>query len=224
MNVILTTIFNALRALPAKLNNQVQQFRHPDTKIFVIGFNRCGTRSLHMLFRKSGIRSVHWRGPDPSRNLAAIMARNVDLNSNILQGLEAYTAFSDLSFHKFDKFIEACRFFKHMHAQYPDSYFVYNTRPVEHWVRSRFRHKQGKLIRMAMSVYGCRVEDLPERWTSEYEAHRRDVLSFFFDKPDKLCVFDIENDDITKLIGFLRPHFRIAECYWEQRGKSTENC
>ncbi len=222
MDVIPTGRLNALRALPARLSNQVQQVRHPDIKIFVIGFNRCGTRSLHMLFRKSGIRSAHWRGFDPSRNLAAIMARNVDQNSNILQGLETYTAFLDISYHSFELCIEGCRFFKHMHAQYPNSYFVYNTRPVEHWVQSRLRHRHGDLIRRVVSAYGCRIQDLPERWTSEYEAHRRDVLSFFLDKPDKLCVLDIENDNITKLIGFLRPHFRIAECYWEHLGKSNE--
>ena len=220
MNVIGTKQLLMLRALPVRLYNQVQQVLHPDIKIFVIGFNKCGTRSLHMLFRKSGIRSAHWGGSDPSRNFAVIMARNLDLKLDILHGLATYTAFSDLSFHSSESVIEACRLFKHMHNQHPASYFIYNTRPVEHWVRSRLKH--GDISRRAASAYGCHIDDLPKKWACEFEAHRDDVLSFFLDKPQKLCVLDIEHGDIAEVIRFLRPHFRIAEPYWEHRGKSTE--
>ena len=29
-------------------------------KIFQIGFNKCGTKTLHHYFSRNGIRSVHW--------------------------------------------------------------------------------------------------------------------------------------------------------------------
>ena len=31
-------------------------------RIFVIGFNKCGTTSFHEYFRANAISSVHWRG------------------------------------------------------------------------------------------------------------------------------------------------------------------
>src|SRR5262249_59470950 len=112
--------FNSLvkRALANDLNlvnrvhNRHIQLWNPDLKIFVIGFNKCGTRSLHIFCRKNGIRSIHWGGPDDKRNLAAIMKRNIEQGANPLKGIDRYTAFSDMSYLTDEICIEGCLFFK----------------------------------------------------------------------------------------------------------------
>jgi sulfotransferase family protein len=207
-----------LQSWPCRVRNQARQRLSPQIKIFVIGFNKCGTRSLHMLFKRNDIRSAHWSVPD-GRNVALTMAENLKCGRSILWGLESFTAFSDLTFYSDTHRVEACTFFERMHEQFPESYFIFNTRPVERWIHSRLVH-ENEFARRAAGAYDCAIEDLPAKWTSEFDDHHAKVLSFFAGRSERLCVFDIEHDDVGKVIRFLRPHFKIKGFYWQHRGKS----
>ncbi|MEE2894734.1 MAG: hypothetical protein VX726_03245, partial [Planctomycetota bacterium] len=57
-------------------------------RIFVIGFNKCGTTSFHEYFRANGISSVHWRG----NTLALALHENLAAGRPPLQGKEDWTA------------------------------------------------------------------------------------------------------------------------------------
>jgi len=212
---------NAIPSIPFRAVNGLQQLLNPSRKIFVIGYNKCGTRSLHILFKRNGIRSAHWGGHDPTRNLAAIMKRNIDQQKSVLNRLESYTAFSDLSFYSDQTWVEGCRFYKQMFTEYPESYFILNTRPIESWIQSRLKH--GDFRQRATLSRGCEVGDLPAIWRREFIDHHNEVLSFFQHKPDSLCVFDIEEDRIGKVIDFLWPVFWISDRYWEHRGKTDDS-
>jgi hypothetical protein len=208
-----------------RLYNVVQQKLTPSTKIFIIGFNLCGTRSLHTFFKSNGIRSAHWGGLDPSTNYAAIMLKNIERGQDILKGLDEYTCFSDLTHYTNDALIDGCKFFQYMYEAYPDSLFVLNTRPVEKWVSSKLKKARGNVPGASAlhisRILGCTLEELPDALIRDFKTHHANVVEFFESKPgSKLCVFDIEHDNISKLVRFLEPTFKASERYWRHVGKS----
>jgi len=80
-------------------------------KIFVIGFNKTGTTSIHHLFTKAGINSKHG-------------------TEDVLIHIDKYDAFMDGDHYHFHKYYD----------QYPDSLFILNTRPIKKWLISRYKH------------------------------------------------------------------------------------
>jgi len=80
-------------------------------KIFVIGFNKTGTLSIHNLFKKININSVH-------------------TSQQVLEIIDKYDAFTDGHHRNFEKYYE----------KYPDSLFILNTRPIFKWLVSRYKH------------------------------------------------------------------------------------
>ena len=82
-------------------------------KIFVIGFNKTGTSSIHELFRKLNINSVHITVP-------------------VMEIIDKYDAFTDGRHFNFKEYYE----------KYPDSLFILNTRPIFKWLISRYKHGQ----------------------------------------------------------------------------------
>ena len=98
-------------------------------KIFVIGFNRTGTTTLHRFFRRNYIRSVQWHYDN--RFVAIVMSRNIARGVDILNGIERFSAFSDLCFFTYDIWLEGNKYFREMHRAYPSAYFIFNDRPVE---------------------------------------------------------------------------------------------
>ena len=68
-------------------------------KIFVIGFNKCGTTSLHKMFKRAGLTSAHYRhhGAD---GLGVIIGAQIDHNAAaglpLLDGIDSADAYSDM--------------------------------------------------------------------------------------------------------------------------------
>ena len=82
-------------------------------KIFVIGFSRTGTTSLHTLFKHCQLRPYHGRNWE----------------------LEKYDAFSDGLCAKGER-----SDFEKLYEKYPKSLFILNTRPLKKWLMSRGLH------------------------------------------------------------------------------------
>ena len=80
-------------------------------KIFVIGFNKTGTTSLHQLFKKLGVNSCHNTRP-------------------VMEIIDTFDAFTDGKHFTF----------KEYYNKYPDSLFILNTRPMYNWLVSRYKH------------------------------------------------------------------------------------
>jgi len=80
-------------------------------KIFVIGFNKTGTSSLHQLFIELGIKSTH--------SVVPVMS--------IINNFDAFTDGDHFNF-------------KEYYNKYPDSLFILNTRPISKWLISRYKH------------------------------------------------------------------------------------
>jgi len=191
-------------------------------KIFVIGFNKCGTSSFHHFFQQNGIRSLHWGGQNHEENGALILLKNFMLGRDILLGIDTYDAFSDLSYANDSIYIEGNRFFKELYSQYPKAYFILNTRPVDKWITSRLRHGAGSLKARSMKVYNCNEVELIDLWKDQYLSHSEAVTSFFNANGGALLEFDIESDSPQKLVEFLSPIGSFDASYWRQKNKTKK--
>lgn len=88
-------------------------------KIFVIGFNKTGTRTPLNFFLKNHILSGHWMFKH--RNIAVLMSDNISSGFDILHRLDRFTAFSDLMFCTDDVWLEGNKYFRELHKVYPDA-------------------------------------------------------------------------------------------------------
>ena len=103
-------------------------------RIFLIGFNKCGTTSFHDYFTANGIASVHWR----ANTLALALHCNRAKGRPLLEGVDRWTAYTDMncipgspwgrSNSDGAPLIEGCRYFRELHRDYPESLFILNTR------------------------------------------------------------------------------------------------
>ena len=103
-------------------------------KIFQIGFNKCGTSTIHRYLRANGVKCVHW---DDGR-LAQRMFANLANGDNLMAGYEGFDAFTDMEYiDQVGTLLEGYKLFPYLAAQYPDAVFILNTRDREAWIRSR---------------------------------------------------------------------------------------
>jgi hypothetical protein len=198
---------------PEQARNPFDPLRGDDF-IFFIGFNKCGTTSLHGLLVASGIPAYHWRAR-PGQNLARVMQMNRALGRRPFFGLEDAVGFSDMTFADKSMFIEGCLNFEELHRAYPDAYFVLNTRPEENWIRSRLKHGGGSLLARTRAATGLGHEDLVESWTQLFRNHHARVEAHFKGHP-RFLRFDIENDPVTRLAAFVAPRFALDERKWRK--------
>lgn len=188
-----------------------------DPKILVIGLNRCGTHSLHKLFLGSNIPSLHWKRHDDNRNLARAMVNNMALGLPPLAGFDGVRAFSDLNFLGGQIVIEGARFFRELHAAYPDAYFILNTRPVDDWITSRLAHSKGDFARTMAKIGGMSLDEVVAHWRALFLRHDAEVTAYFGDNPSFLR-FDITRDDPQSIADLLAPDFTADPSLWGQHG------
>ena len=189
--------------------------------IFCIGFNKTATVSFNVLFKSSGITSAHWGGMDPNGNLALQMARNFYLARPLLQGLEEYTALSDMTYADDKVIVEGCRFFKELHQQYPDAYFILNTRETEGWIRSRINHRQGHFLERTQKACGLSEEEVLDAWRAMHVAHDQEVMQYFGANPGRFMRFEIEQGSVDEIARFLSPDFEIKTQAWGKKHNAT---
>lgn len=160
-------------------------------KIFLIGFNKCGTTTIHRYFVANGISSVHW---DKGR-LARRMFQNIASGDPLLTGYESFDAFTDMEC--LDKrgvyHLEAYKLFPYLAEQYPDAVFILNTRDREGWIRSRLR-QLGYAARAKKHHNVTSNEALAEIWRADWDRHHRRVTEFFSGARYRFLVCKIETD------------------------------
>ncbi|SDP63293.1 hypothetical protein SAMN04488061_3554 [Filomicrobium insigne] len=191
--------------------NILQQFRFPDEKIFFIGFNKCGTTSLHHLLTRYAIRSAHW---DHGRLATSIEALHHD-KSALRRYLTRATAYSDIICSTKEQQIEGNRHFRLFHELFPQAYFIFNDRSVENWIRSRCTHHNGTHLARSMAAWNIDANGVKDIWRQTYEIHSIAVLSYFKEHP-RFLHFRIDEDPIKLLIDFLSPSFVLREGGWHR--------
>ncbi len=169
-------------------------------KIFQIGFNRCGTLTLHDFFCANGMKGIHW----DNGKLAKRIFHNLASEEPILAGYEDYDVFTDMDSSEPDEILEAYKLYPQFADAYPDAVFILNTRKQKDWVRSRLRHAKGKFAARQKSALGISSDDdLVAHWMREWDDHHEKVQAFFHGSPYRFFVFDIDRDGPQKLAEML---------------------
>ena len=205
---------------------------HAGPKIFIIGFNKTGTRSLHQFFQRNNLPGVHW---DRS-HLVACFERNIVLGKKLLSdgyirniraskpGLyEDKKVFSDMTNPATDQ--EAKDYYKRLDLDYPNSKFILNIRDTPSWIESRFNHCNGQYVKRQLKFY-----DLPDTevgrkklksiYSKMHKNHHRDVIEYFKGREKDLLIFDILRDDIEKLVVFFEGVYRLNPRHSIHLGKT----
>ena len=186
-------------------------------RIFLIGFNKCGTTSFHDYFKANGITSVHWR----ANTLAMALHRNQLADQPLLSGIEDWTAYTDMicipgtpwerSNSDAMPLIEGCRLFRELHRDYPEALFILNTRDPMQWVRSRLKHDQGRFAEAylkTLQTEGIRnLRQLQRRWL-ETGTHLRGAALFHAQVGTFCC--SISETPVGQLNRFLERHFELS--------------
>lgn len=199
-----------------KTNNVLQNKK----LLFVIGFNKTGTTSIHRLFQQNGFKSVHW---DEGR-LAKKMLNNVCNGDPVLMGYDdKFDIYSDIVFRTSSFHFEGNSLFKQLYYDYPESYFLYNTRDMDKWLESRVNHPN---IVYGMTEFQLQQkllnttdeEKIKSYWKTQRLRFEEDINLFFKDT-GRLLTLDIADINfVEKLTTFTG--FKINSTFWEQHNKT----
>jgi len=150
-------------------------------KIFVIGFNKTASTSIHNLFLENNINSLHLGLNRPDTN-------------TFLPHLENYDAFCD-GYHG--------EVFKEYYNCYPDSLFILNIRPLREWLISRYKHAYTHNFEECWCWPP--TFELTKEWINDRIQYHNDILNFFKDKPNNLFIVNIGKynwqNELLKFIG-----------------------
>jgi hypothetical protein len=185
-------------------------------RVFLIGFNRCGTRTIHWYFKSNGYQAVHW----DKGKLANRIFRNLVDSAPLLTGYEEYSVFSDMEDIVRGVFaFEAYKLYPYLSAQYPGSLFILNTRDVDKWLKSRLEHGgYAKKWKNLLSVESD--EELLSSWRRDWVRHHENVERFFAPGQYRFLKFDIENDTPEKL-NLALPEYQLDVEKYSVRGRSA---
>lgn len=170
-------------------------------RIFQIGFNKCGTASIHRYFLSNKINSVHW----DSNKLAARIFDNHKKGKNLLLGLDDYDAFTDMELITDQEMrYVAPELFKELYYQNPNSLFIFNDRDLDKWIESRNNHVGGNYVKKAQKILGLNnIYEVNESWKRDYYEHKKAVLDFFEGK-DNFLYYKIDEHSNKMLGSFLK--------------------
>ena len=213
---------NKINLLDDKTLNLYYKSIKQNIKIFLIGFNKCGTRSLHYFFKDNNLKSIHW----DNNNLVDVFENNIKNGNKLLENGKTInkkvnsdcnyseaTVFSDITKHIINK--DPKDYYKQLDNDYPNSKFILNTRDVDDWVQSRIKHGNGQILKEHMAFFDCDEDQIKIIWKKMYEKHIIDVKNYFKNRSLDLCIFDIENDTIDKIINFLKDDFVLDKKYYK---------
>ena len=200
-----------------------EECRGVSPRIFQIGFNRCGTTTIHHFFEDNGLRSIHWARGSIA---AGIEAARIE-GKPLLHYVDGYQVYCDMEFMREDhaegytsrrpftklyenlgearieKPIYAFEYFRELDQQYPGSRFILNTRDIDKWIMSRmnFLHL-GYFFCMHGDNFHDSQTELEKCWKNHWHTHLESVREYFSGRPEALLEFDIEKDDLNKIISF----------------------
>lgn len=188
------------------------------SKVFFLGFNKTATTAFHKLFESSGYASYHHLVK--GKNLAHIMDANLKNQKPILHNISGAVAYSDISYYKKNQCIEGNQWYAELYQEYPDSFFILQTRNIEEWIESRSRHKKGHFIKRCMKSYGIQTKDeMKDVWRKEREERENQIKRYFRGHP-KFMTFDINNDNIDRLIRHFKPEIILKKDGWKVHNKT----
>lgn len=186
-------------------------------KVFVIGLNKSATRSIHVLFVRSGYGSLHHKGGELARDIFACKGRGEKpltqfVGISVFADMEAITG-PDAPLFGYSQFA-------YLHHHYPDARFIFNSRPLEDWLQSRMNHRNGSYFRKYCKLLGTEDEvEVRKVWTKHYEDHHEAVEDYFADRPGQLLRFQVGVDGAEKIAEFVAPEMELDTTQWVNETK-----
>ncbi|HSR42199.1 MAG TPA: sulfotransferase [Longimicrobiales bacterium] len=192
-------------------------------RVFQIGFNRCGTKSLWSFFRRNGYRAAHWKkgklaeGIELARLQGERLLRHVGdwdvytdmervAHRRLIKGRVLRRLLRLKDRNRLEKPIYAFQQFRALDRHYPGSKFILNIRCVDRWVESRLRFEADDGGAYRFCRHGDRAHDDRESlvacWKRHWASHVAEVREYFRGRSDDLLIFHIESDPIEKLVRF----------------------
>lgn len=162
---------------------------------FFIGYNKCGTSSLHRWLTLHGVRSVHG-----GKSVNALLENEIILNLAFeqapLKGLADHSAWLDFGIVQSE--------WRDFLRWYPDAKFVLNMRDMDHWVLSRLNHLYGRYVEYMNLFYRRKLtwQEWATEWRQEFIDHEAAVMAQFQGEANFLR-FDIETGRMQDLASFL---------------------
>lgn len=174
----------------------------PKSYLFIIGFNKTGTTSLHRLFQKAGLRSVHW----DEGKLAKAMIENVLNSKPVFAGYDQkFEVFSDLVYRTDSFWFEGNSLFWHMDSDYQGAKFLYNTRNMEDWLTSRCRHSElvEKQTILELHKKILKTEDVQhiKNYWKKCRLRLEEDLGNYFKGRDNFLELNIEDKDFVRKLS-----------------------
>ena len=190
--------------------------------IFVIGFNKSGTTSIHKLFADNGFPSIHWDGG----NLAKNALLNILSGKRVFNGYDhLYKVYSDI-FYRNNKFwFEGNSLFREIDLDYPNSFFIYNKRSMDDWINSRINHNgrlaDSTLLDSQLKVLGVKdVNSAIEHWKKIRVRFEQDIQEYFQDN-ERFIELDITDLDFVDKLSH-KINFPLDSKHWKKHNANLE--
>ncbi|WP_048439946.1 sulfotransferase [Caenimonas sp. SL110] len=173
--------------------------------VFVIGFNKTGTTSIDGFFRANGFPSIHWG----NNRLAAHMFANCLQGRRALEGYDqSFRVFSDMVYRTRRAWFEGNSLFRTIDADYPGSYFLYNTRPMEDWLASREKHRGAMVGESLLGFYlrYLKTQDIQvvrDHWRRTREHFEQEIRAYFSGNPRFMEISIDDEDFASKVSSFI---------------------
>jgi hypothetical protein len=159
-------------------------------KVFVIGFNKTASTSLHYLFMSLKLKSYH--GPKWRKH-------------NDIELLQKYDCFSD----------GTPRDLAELDRSFPGSRYILNVRDLEGWIYSRLAHIERRKEKgiPTRSPTWDNTEYAIKHWIQTRNNYHLFVLSYFSNRPEDILVVNFIRDDaaskkVCQFLGYEGNHQR----------------
>jgi hypothetical protein len=179
------------------------------TYVFNIGFNRSGTTSLTAALNLLNISALHYRSTNNKTLLEKIIKKNKKKNKRLFAGLDReYQGFSDF-------YGEA--HYQTLYYQYPNSKFIFTTRPFLDWFNSYVVLKRE--LDFDLFDNNEREQLLYKKAIHRYFNIGKEIRDFFKDKPDYFLELRIcEGEGWENLCPFLGVD--VPDCPFPYKNKT----
>ena len=147
-------------------------------KIFNIGLNKCGTKTLSKALDILGFNTAHFI--HKGVRIRDIIQTNIHNKRKLLWGIEDYDVLSDFA----GQYI-----FKALDVQYPGSKFILTIRGLDGWLSSREAHVRRNQGNRTYRHNFLEVDR--DNWTREYHQVLHEVTKHFSKRRDDLLILNI---------------------------------
>ena len=182
------------------------------TKVFQIGFSKCGTSTIAYFFNHNGVPAVHH---DYGRLPRSIYDNYVNGRPLISPQYQQALVFTDMEMLYKEPVVNVgVQYFKDLDRQYPGSKFILNTRNKAAWLKSRSKQpispSNESLLEVSAKLQNITTQEMEQRWSKVWDEHHASVKEYFKNRLQDLIVFDIENDSPDRLVEFFKDDFKLS--------------